>query len=203
MPKESPLWGNPPRLLDLFAAVCRRRHFSPRTEESYRYWIRQYIFFHGKRHPRDLGAAEVESFLNYLAVNRKVAASTQTQALNAIVFLYDSVIGQPLGIMAGLKRVQARYRVPVVLTPDEVKRVMEGTPHLMAELIYGAGLRVNECVTLRVKDIDFSAAVITVRDGKGGKDRTTVLPEQLGRPLQQHLLRVRRPKKLEWPYALP
>ena len=108
--------------------------------------------------------------------------------------------------MAGLKRVQARYRVPVVLTPDEVKRVldlMEGTPRLMAELIYGAGLRVNECVTLRVKDIDFSAAVITVRDGKGGKDRTTVLPEQLGRPLQQHLLRVRRLKKLEWPYALP
>ena len=119
-------------MLDLFAAVCRRRHFSPRTEESYRYWIRQYIFFHGKRHPRDLGAAEVESFLNYLAVNRKVAASTQTQALNAIVFLYDSVIGQPLGIMAGLKRVQARYRVPVVLTPDEVKRVRLSPSHSTA-----------------------------------------------------------------------
>jgi len=166
----------------VFAAVCRRRHFSPRTEESYRYWIRQYIFFHTKRHPRDLGVTEVEAFLNYLAVTRKVAASTQTQALNAIVFLYDSVIGQPLGTMPGLKRVQARHRVPVVLTPDEVKRVldlMKGTPRLMAETIYGAGLRVNECVTLRVKDIDFGAGVITVRDGKGGKDRTTVLPGQL------------------------
>lgn len=192
--KESPLWGNqPPRLLELFAAVCRRRHFSPRTEESYRYWIRQYIFFHGKRHPRELGAAEVEAFLNHLAVSRKVAASTQTQALNAIVFLYESVIAQPLGGMTGLKRVQARHRVPVVLTAEEVKRVldlMQGTPRLMAEVMYGAGLRVNECVTLRVKDIDFGARVITVRAGKGGKDRTTVLPEQLHGPLQQHLLRV-------------
>lgn len=173
--------------------MCRRRHFSPRTEESYRYWIRQYIFFHGKRHPRELGAAEVEAFLNHLAVGRKVAASTQTQALNAIVFLYDSVIGQPLGTMTGLKRVQARHRVPVVLTPEEVKQVlslMQGTPCLMAEVMYGAGLRVNECVTLRVKDIDFGARVISVRAGKGGKDRTTVLPEQLHGPLQQHLLRV-------------
>lgn len=136
--------------------------------------------------------AEVEAFLNHLAVNRRVAASTQTQALNAIVFLYDSVIGQPLGVMTGLKRVQARHRVPVVLTADEVKRVlglMQGTPRLIAEVMYGAGLRVNECVTLRVKDIDFGVALITVRDGKGGKDRTTVLPEQLQRPLQQHLLR--------------
>lgn len=192
--KESPLWGNqPPRLLELFTAVCRRRHFSPRTEESYRYWIRQYIFFHGKRHPKDLGATEVEAFLNYLAVSRKVAASTQTQALNALVFLYESVIAQPLGSMGGLKRVQARHRVPVVLTAEEVKQtlaLMQGTPRLMAELMYGAGLRVKECVTLRIKDIDFGARVITVRDGKGGKDRTTVLPEQLHSPLQQHLLRV-------------
>jgi integron integrase len=140
-----------------------------------------------------LGAAEVEAFLNDLAVSRKVAASTQTQALNAIVFLYESVIAQPLGSMTGLKRVQARHRVPVVLTTEEVKRVldlMQGTPRLMAEVMYGAGLRVHECVTLRVKDIDFGARVITVRAGKGGKDRTTVLPEQLHSPLQQHLLRV-------------
>jgi integron integrase len=155
--------------------------------------IRQYIYFHGKRHPKDLGATEVEAFLNYLAVSRKVAASTQTQALNALVFLYESVIAQPLGSMGGLKRVQARHRVPVVLTVEEVKltlSLMQGTPRLMAELMYGAGLRVNECVTLRIKDIDSGARVITVRDGKGGKDRTTVLPEQLHSPLQQHLLRV-------------
>ncbi len=105
---ELQLWGNQlPRLLDLFAAVCRRRHFRPRTEESYRYWIRQYIFFHGKRHPRDLGAADVEAFLNHLAVSRKVAASPQTQALSALVFLYESVIAQPLGSMSGLKRVSS------------------------------------------------------------------------------------------------
>lgn len=140
-----------------------------------------------------MGAAEVEAFLNYLAVSRKVAASTQTQALNAIVFLYDSVMAQPLGTMSGLKRVQARHRVPVVLTTEEVKRVlvqMQGTPRLLAEVMYGAGLRVNECVTLRVKDIDFGAKMITVRAGKGGKDRSTVLPDQLHKPLQQHLLRV-------------
>jgi integron integrase len=140
-----------------------------------------------------LGAAAVEAFLNHLAVSRRVAASTQTQALNALVFLYDSVIAQPLGNLGGLKRVQARHRVPVVLTTDEVKRVLElmqGTPRLMAEVMYGAGLRVNECVTLRVKDIDFGAKVITVRSGKGGKDRTTVLPAQLQHPLQHHLLRV-------------
>lgn len=113
--------------------------------------------------------------------------------MNALVFLYDAVLGQPLGVMTGLRRVQPRYRVPVVLTTDEVKRIldlMEGTPRLMAEVMYGAGLRVNECVTLRIKDIDFGARVITVRSGKGGKDRSTVLPEQLIRPLQQHLLRV-------------
>ena len=192
--QELTLWGNqPPRLLELFAAVCRRRHFSHRTEESYRYWIRQYIFYHDKQHPRELGAAQVEAFLNHLAVTRKVAASTQTQALNALVFLYESVIERPLGDMCGLKRVQARHRVPVVLTTEEVKRVlglMQGTPRLMAELMYGAGLRVNECVTLRIKDVDFGARVVTVRAGKGGKDRTTVLPEQIHSLLQQHLLRV-------------
>lgn len=177
----------------MVSAVCRRRHFSPRTEDSYRYWIRQFILFHGKRHPRELGAPEVERFLNHLAVARQVAASTQTQALNALVFLYESVLDQPLGNLGGLKRVQKRYRVPVVLTPAEVRSIlalMKGTTKLMAELMYGAGLRVNECVTLRVKDIDLSARTLTVRDGKGGKDRTTVLPEQLQSPLQQHLLRV-------------
>jgi integrase len=122
-----------------------------------------------------------------------VAASAQIQALNALVFLCDAVLGQPLGEMAGLKRVQRRYRVPVVLTPEEVKAVldlMRGTPKLMAELMYGSGLRVHECVTLRVKDVDLAAHTISVRNSKGSKDRTTVLPLQLCSPLQQHLLRV-------------
>jgi len=156
-------------LLERVAIACRRRHFSPRSEESYRYWIRQYIFFHGKRHPEILGEAEVIAFLNHLAVDRKVAASTQSQALNALVFLYSNVLEKPLPEMTGIKRVQHRYRVPVVLTQDEVRAVlgqMKGTPKLMAQLLYGAGLRVTECVTLRVKDIDFGSKAISVRAGQ-------------------------------------
>lgn len=126
-----------------------------------------------------------------MAAERRVSASTQTQALNALVFLYDSVLQMPLGELAGLKRVQRRQRVPVVLTREEVKLILEhmtGVPRLMAELLYGAGLRVGECVTLRVKDIDFSAGVLNIRDGKGGKDRTTLLPQRLNARLRQHLL---------------
>jgi hypothetical protein len=140
-----------------------------------------------------MGPPEVEAFLNHLAVNRRVSASTQSQALNAIVFLYESVLSRPLGQMSGLKRVQRRQYVPVVLTRDEVRRVlsmMQGTCRLMAELMYGAGLRVHECVTLRVKDVDVAAHTISVRNSKGSKDRTTVLPLQLCSPLQQHLLRI-------------
>lgn len=156
-------------------------------------WARQFVLFHGKQHPRALSTAQVAQFLNHLAVDRRVSASTQSQALNAIVFLYDSVLEAPLGEIANLQRVQRRQRVPVVLTIEEVGRAlakMTGTPRLMAELIYGAGLRVTECVTLRVKDIDFGARSITVRDGKGGKDRTTMLPASLASSLQAHLLRV-------------
>jgi len=140
-----------------------------------------------------MGALEVEGFLNHLAVNRQVAASTQSVTLNALVFLYESVLMQPIGEMAALKRVQRMKRVPVVLTVDEVQRTlgqMKGTPQLMAELIYGAGLRVLECVTLRVKDIDFASRSISVRNSKGSKDRTTLLANRLIPSLQAHLLRV-------------
>lgn len=140
-----------------------------------------------------MGPEEVEAFLNYLATKRRVSASTQSQALNAVVFLYDGVLAKPLGEMTGLKRVQHRHRVPVVLTREETKAtlgLMEGTTRLMAELIYGAGLRVHECVTLRVKDIDLSTKTVNIRDSKGSKDRTTVLPSQLRSSLEQHLLRV-------------
>jgi integron integrase len=161
--------------------------------ESYRHWCRQFILFHQKRHPRDMGPAEVGAYLNHLAVNRKVSASTQSQALNAIVFLYEQVLEKPLGQIQGLRRVQRHHRVPVVLTVDEVQAIlsqMEGTPQLMAQVFYSAGLRVFECVTLRFKDIDFGSRTITIRASKGTKDRTTVLAEALVAPLQSHLMRV-------------
>lgn len=151
------------------------------------------MLFHQKRHPRDMGTSEVREFLNHLAVVRKVAASTQSQALNAIVFLYDGVLEQPLGEILGLQRVQRRHRVPVVLTVQEVRASlskMSGTTRLMAELLYGAGMRVTECVTLRVKDLDLGAGSISIRDGKGAKDRTTVLPASLRQRLQDHLIRI-------------
>jgi integron integrase len=197
---ELHLWGQfqlsphqPPRLLDRVRTVCRRRHFSIRTEEAYIHWIKRFIFFHHKRHPDTMGAKEVELFLNHLAQVREVSASTQSIALNAIVFLYTDVLGKPLERMDGLKRIQHVKRVPVILSVEEVKATlncMHGTKLLTAQLIYGAGLRVGECISLRVKDIDFDLKMLSVRDGKGGKDRTTLLPEQLIKPLKSHLLRV-------------
>nr|WP_263770259.1 integron integrase [Propionivibrio soli] len=170
-----------------------RRHFSRSTESAYRYWVRQFVLFHGKRHPKDMGPGEVEAFLNYLAAVRHVSASTQSQALNAIVFLYGEVLNHPLGRQGNLQRVQRRLRVPVVLTTDEVRSTlaqMQGTARLMAELIYGAGRRIHECVSLRVKDIDLASRTLSIRNSKGSKDRTTVLPVRLVSPLQQHLLRI-------------
>lgn len=181
------------RLMDQVHTVCRRRHLSPRTEEAYRYWIRQYIFFHNKRHPNEMREAEVMQFINYLAVKRKVSASTQTQALNAIAFLYRDVLVIPLGEIAGLNRVQQHKRIPVVMTANEVSAVlsqMSGTTALMAKVMFGSGLRVEECCTLRIKDIDFGSSVIYVRDGKGAKDRATILPARLQADLQAHLLLV-------------
>jgi integron integrase len=179
--------------MDQIHEVCRRRHFSPRTEEAYRFWIRQFIFFHNKRHPRELRESGVSQFLNHLAVKRQVSASTQTQALNALVFLYRDVLENPLDAIPGLNRVQQRQRIPVVMTPSEVSAVLarlSGTMLLMARVMFGSGLRVEECCTLRIKDIDFGSANITVRDGKGGKDRTTVLPGSLKADLQAHLMSV-------------
>jgi len=173
--------------------VCRRRHLSKRTEEAYRFWIRRFIFYFGRRHPRELLECDVVQFLNHLAVKREVSASTQSQALNALVFLYRDVLTSPLEQLAGLNRVQQRQRIPVVLAPAEVSSVlklMSGTTALMARLMYGSGLRVEECCTLRIKDIDFASAIVSVRDGKGAKDRTTVLPDSLKADLQSHLMRV-------------
>jgi len=179
--------------MDRVSQVCRRRHLSRRTEEAYRYWIRRYIYFHAKQHPVAVGAIGITPFINHLASDKKVAASTQSQALNAVLFLYRDVLELEVGQLEGIRRVQRSARLPTVLTVGEVRDVltyMSGTPRLMAELLYGAGLRVTEAMTLRMKDLDLQVGTIHVRSGKGAKDRTTVLPIRLRAPLQQHLLRV-------------
>jgi len=191
-------WGNPsavpsqsPRLLDQVRLACQRRHYSPRTAEAYVYWVRNYVLFHQKRHPRELGAKDLETYLNHLAAERRVSASTQSQALNAMVFLYRKVLELDLGWMEKLERAKRSRPLPVVLTVEEVRQVLvrlNGTPRLMASLIYGTGLRVMECVSLRVQDIDFGSGRIVVRSGKGSKDRVTLLPKNLIEALQRHLL---------------
>jgi len=153
-------------------------------------WIKRFILFHGKRHPRDMGVQEVEQFLSHLAVAGHVAASTQSQALSALLFLYQQVLKQDIGWLDDVVRAKKPHRIPVVLTQDEVKAVLahlSGTTWIMATLLYGAGLRLLECLRLRVKDVDFTYNQIVVRDGKGRKDRVTMLPQQVKAPLQQHL----------------
>jgi len=182
------------KLLDRVRDAIRLKHYSIRTETAYVDWIRRYILFHDKRHPNDMGAPEVEAFLTHLAVHEHVAASTQNQAYSALLFLYREVLHQDLGPINAL-RAQKPKRLPTVLTKDEVQRVLShlsGTHQLMARLLYGSGLRLMECLRLRVKDLDFDYHTITVRDGKGEKDRVTILPESLIAPLQEHLQHVRR-----------
>ena len=186
--------GSPPRLLDRVRDAIRVRHYSIRTEQAYIDWTRRYILFHGKRHPSEMGKAQVEEFLSHLAVSANVAASTQNQALSAILFLYRHVLGQGLGWMDDVVRAKKPARLPVVLTRDEVDAIvarLDGVRWIMAMLLYGGGLRLLECMRLRVKDIDFERRSITVRDGKGGKDRVTVLPDRVIEPLRLQLERVR------------
>ena len=183
----------PPRLLEQMRVVIRARHYSLRTEETYLGWVKRFILFHGKRHPRDMGAQEVQQFLSHLAVEGHVAASTQSQALSAILFLYQQVLQHDIGWLHDVVRAKQPQRLPVVLTRDEVAAVLRhlsGTPWIMATLLYGAGLRLMECIRLRVKDIDFTYNQIVVRDGKGQKDRVTMLPQHVKAALQQHLLDV-------------
>ncbi len=186
--------ANAPRLLDQVREAIRRKYFSRRTEQAYVHWMRRFIYFHGKRHPRDLGEAEVTAFLNDLSVERKVAAGTQNQALSALLFLYKEVLGRELAWLDGLQRAKRPPRLPVVLTRAEAECLLAqltGTRWLLASLMYGSGLRVTECLRLRVKDVDLAYRQILVRDGKGGKDRVTMLPERLVEPVRAHLERVR------------
>ena len=184
----------PPRLLEQLRATIRVRHYSIRTEDVYADWARRFILFHGKRHPRDLGAAEVGAFLTHLAVARQVAASTQNQAKSALLFLYREVLGVQLPWLDEIVVAKDRRRLPVVLTPAEVRALLHelnGTMGLVASLLYGTGMRLLEGLRLRVKDVEFDRREVLVRDGKGGKDRVTVLPENLILPLQQQMAQAR------------
>lgn len=177
-------------LLEQVRAAVRVRHYSIRTEQTYIHWIVRFIRFHECRHPKEMGEAEVGQFLNHLANQQRVAASTQNQALNALVFLYKAVLERPLGDMRNVVRAKRPDRIPVVLTHEEVGRVLrnlEGIYWLVACAMYGSGLRLMEALRLRVKDIDFDHRAIVVRDGKGGKDRVVTLPDELIVPLKRHL----------------
>ena len=184
----------PPKLLDRMRDHLRTRHYSIRTEAAYVDWARRFILFHGKRHPQDMGGAEVEAFLTHLAVDRQVSASTQNQAKAAILYLYKQVLQIELAWLDDVVQAKTPKRLPVVLTPTEVRDLlmhMQGTTGLVAQLLYGTGMRLLESLRLRVKDVEFARREIVIREGKGNKDRVTVLPENLIVPLQAQLQKAR------------
>jgi integron integrase len=186
--------GQPPRLLDRVQQTIRARGYSPRTAEAYCTWVRRFCVFHELRHPRELGPPEIEAFLSHLANEQHVSASTQNQALAALLFLYVHVLSIPLARLGEFTRAKRPLRVPAVLAQTEVAAVLDrmtGVPALMASLLYGAGLRLLECARLRTKDLDFERLEIVVRDGKGRKDRITMLPQRMVDPLRVHLEGVR------------
>ncbi|NIO70049.1 MAG: integron integrase [Anaerolineae bacterium] len=185
----------PKKLLDQVRDAIRLKHYSIRTEEAYVNWITRHILFHNKRHPKDMGSAEIEAFLTHLAVDQKVAASTQNQALSALLFLYRVVLKKDLEGLIDPVWAKKPKRLPTVLTKEEARQViiqLSGTHQLMAKLLYGSGLRLMECVRLRVQAIDFGQRQVVVRDGKGMEDRVTMLPDSVVMPLQEHLQRVKR-----------
>ena len=184
----------PPRLLEVARERIRTRHLSLRTEHAYLQWLRRYVAFHAPRHPRELGAAGVEAFLTHLAVKRKVSAATQSQALQALLFLYRQVLDIKLPWLANVTRAAQPKRLPVVLDRAEVRSLLtqlQGAPWLVASLLYGSGLRLTEGLHLRVKDLALERGELIVRDGKGGRDRLTMLPQALHLPLRAHLARLR------------
>ena len=232
-PVKSGISSQPPvKLLDQVRDRIRYKHYSIRTEQSYVQWVKRFVLFHNKRHPNAMGAVEMEAFLSHLANEGNVSASTHQQALSALLFLYKEVLGVDLPWLENLSRPKKPKRLPVVLTVTEVRKMLaqlEGTHALMARLLYGSGMRLMECVRLRVKDVDFERGEILVRDGKGGKDRVTMLPDTLAEDLHAHLVRVRglwerdreagragvylpqalarkytsAPKELRWQYVFP
>src|SRR3990167_4792218 len=192
-PADTLKTGHKQKLLDRLREALRARHYSRRTEQTYCHWVKRFIFFHKVRHPAEMAEPEINAFLTHLAVKEKVSASTQNQALSALLFLYRHVIGREVGDLGKVIRARKPTRLPVVMTRDEVKAILSNLSDdkwLMASLMYGAGLRLMECLRLRVKDIDFARNEITVHDGKGAKDRFTMLPESLKKPIQDHLRQV-------------
>jgi integron integrase len=184
-----------PKLLDRVRQTIRAKHYSRRTESAYVDWIRRYILFHQKRHPSEMGAPEIAAFLTWLATNRRVSASTQNQSLSALLFLYRDVLHIEIASIENVPRARMPVRVPVVLSRDEVARIMKhlhGVTWIMVTLLYGSGLRLHECLELRVKDIDVERRQIVIRRGKGQKDRPTVLPAAVVEPLARHLESVKR-----------
>jgi integron integrase len=183
-----------PKLLDRVRDAIRRKHFSIRTEQAYTDWIRRFILFHKKRHPDEMGEAEITQFLSHLARDGNVAASTQNQSLSALLFLYKEVLKREIGWLDKVERAKRPARLPVVLTREEARRLfshVDGDHRLVAGLLYGSGLRLMECVRLRIKDVDFGYLRITVREGKGGKDRMTMLPVNLAPALERHFRKVK------------
>jgi integron integrase len=193
-PRIAPAPAQKPKLLDRLCEALRSRHYSRRTEQSYCHWVKRFIFFHNKRHPAEMGEPEINAYLTHLAVKEKVSASTQNQALSALLFLYRHVLGREIGDLGEVIRARKSRHIPVVMTREEVKAVLAnlaGDKWLMASLMYGCGLRLMECLRLRIQDVDFARNEILIRDGKGAKDRITMLPESLKNPLQDHLKKVK------------
>jgi integron integrase len=183
------------KLLEQVSDALRVKHYAYRTEQSYLDWIRRYILFHNKRHPKDMAEPEVEAFLTHLAVEGNVAASTQNQALSALLFLYRYVLKQPLSESVDAVRARQSKHLPTVLTPQEIQKLLqllEGIHQLLAKLLYGSGLRIKEALRLRVKDLDFAHNQIIIRDAKGNKDRITMLPQSIAEQLQAHLVQVKQ-----------
>ena len=204
-----PITDKKPKLLTQLSQAMRSRHYSRKTEATYIHWIKRFIFFPHVRHPQEMAEPEINAFLTNLAVKEHVSSSTQNQALCAIIFLYKYVLGRKIGDLGEVIRARQSRHVPVVMTKDEVKAVvsqLSGDKKLMVSLMYGAGLRLMECLRLRVQDIDFSRNEITVRDGKGAKDRITMLPESLKEPLRQHLVKTKSVHESDikdgWGYVL-
>ena len=192
---KAPVMPPKPKLLDQVRQAIRTRHYSPRTEETYIHWIKRFIFFHNKRHPAEMAEAEIARFLSHLATESHVSASTQNQALNSVLFLYRQVLRKDIGYVNGVVRANRPKRLPTVLTRQEVRSIfgnLDGVEWIMAMLLYGAGLRLMECLRLRVKDVDFSRNEIRIRSGKGDKDRVTMLPGAVKEPLLTHLQGVKR-----------
>jgi integron integrase len=192
--KQSRVNEQQPKLLDRLRETLRTRHYSHRTEQTYSQWIKRFVYFHKLRHPEEMAESEINAFLTHLAVTEHVSSSTQNQALSALLFLYRHVLNREIGELRDVIRARKPKHLPVVLTKDEVKTVignLKGDKWLMANLMYGAGLRLMECLRLRVQDIDFASNQLTVRDGKGSKDRLTMLPKVVKQPLREHLKIVR------------